>query len=323
MFIDKFNRRFSYLRLSVTDVCNFKCQYCLPDGYQKPSQAQQFLSLDEIAKLVTTFAQSGTSKIRITGGEPTLRRDIEQIIECCALPEQIHTVAMTTNGYRLSENAKQWKQAGLSRVNISIDSFDERLFNQITGTNRYTKVVAGIESAIDCGLEVKLNTVLMNSYNFQQFEQTLERLKHWPVELRYIELMETLEQRQFFEQEHVSGEKLKQFLLLKGWRAQSREHAAGPAQVFSHPDYLGQVGLILPYEQNFCDNCNRLRISATGKLHLCLFGEHGYDLRPYLNDDDSQSLARAINKALDDKRAGHHLHERDPGQTIHLASVGG
>lgn len=323
MFIDKFNRRFSYLRLSVTDVCNFKCQYCLPSGYQRPSQTQQFLSLDEIAKLVTTFAQSGTSKIRITGGEPTLRRDIEQIIECCSKPSQINTVAMTTNGYRLSKNVKRWKEAGLSRVNISIDSFDERLFNQITGTNRYSKVIEGIESAIDCGLQVKLNTVLMNSYNFHQFEQTLERLKLWPVELRYIELMETLEQRQFFEQEHISGERLKQFLILKGWRAHSREDAAGPAQVFSHPDYLGQIGLILPYERDFCDNCNRLRISATGKLHLCLFGESGYDLRPYLSDKNPSALEAAIHKALDDKLAGHHLHARDPGQTIHLASVGG
>ncbi|CAG9296788.1 GTP 3',8-cyclase MoaA [Celerinatantimonas diazotrophica] len=323
MFIDNFNRRFSYLRLSVTDVCNFKCQYCLPDGYQRPSQMQQFLSLDEIDKLVTTFAQSGTSKIRITGGEPTLRRDIEQIIECCSAPSQIHTVAMTTNGYRLSNNAKCWKDAGLSRVNISIDSFDERLFNQITGTNRYSKVIEGIESAIDCGLQVKLNTVLMNSYNFHQFEHNLERLKQWPVELRYIELMETLEQRQFFEQEHISGERLKQFLIRKGWRAQTRENAAGPAQVFSHPDYQGRVGLILPYERNFCDSCNRLRISATGKLHLCLFGEHGYDLRPHLGDNDSKALKDAIHRALDDKLAGHHLHDRNPGQTIHLASVGG
>ncbi|WP_408622125.1 GTP 3',8-cyclase MoaA [Celerinatantimonas yamalensis] len=323
MFIDQFNRRFSYLRLSVTDVCNFKCSYCLPQGYQRPEQALQFLTLDEIQKLVITFAKAGTSKIRITGGEPTLRRDIEAIIALCAEPLEVKTVAMTTNGYRLAKHVNSWQQAGLSRINISIDSFDERLFNQITGTKRFGKVMDGIEAALSCDLTVKLNTVLMKTYNFVQFDRTLERLRDWPVELRYIELMETLEQRQLFESEHISGQRLKLFLQQRGWTMLPQARDAGPAQVFSHPDYRGKVGLIMPYEHDFCAGCNRLRISAVGKLHLCLFGESGHDLRPYLQQDGIQPLADAISHALRDKQSGHHLLERNPGQTIHLASVGG
>ncbi|MFM2481081.1 GTP 3',8-cyclase MoaA [Celerinatantimonas sp. YJH-8] len=324
MLTDDFNRRFSYLRLSVTDVCNFKCQYCLPNGYQRPEQQPQFLTLPEIQQITQVFAQAGTTKIRLTGGEPTLRRDIGEIIEICAKTPGIETVAMTTNGFRLAQNAQLWKNAGLDRVNISVDSFDERLFNQITGTKSFSKVMSGIDAALAAGYRsVKINTVLMQHYNFAQFEKTLERLRNWPVELRYIELMETLEQRSLFSQEHVSGQQLKLLLLRHGWSTTTVQENAGPAQVFSHPDYCGKIGLILPYETNFCDSCNRLRVSARGKLHLCLFGEEGYDLRPSLQTQDPELLIETISQALAHKRATHYLHDHDPGQTIHLASVGG
>lgn len=324
MFTDQYNRHFSYLRLSVTDVCNFKCQYCLPNGYQRPENPAQFLALNEIDKLVSTFVSRGTNKIRITGGEPTLRRDIDEIIRCVSRHPGVDIVAMTTNAYRLADNAAKWQQAGLTRVNISIDSFDERLFNQITGTKRFAKVMAGVEAAISCGLEVKLNAVLMRHYNFSQFDSILDRLRQWPVEIRFIELMETLEQRELFHQEHVSGTMLKEHLLSLGWQALPRANNAGPAQVFSHPQYRGKIGLILPYEQHFCADCNRLRISALGKLHLCLFGEHGYELRPWLgNDSSEEQLAEQIDAALMDKRKTHFLHDNNPGETLHLASVGG
>lgn len=323
MLTDYFNRRFSYLRLSVTDVCNFKCRYCLPDGYQRPEQTAQFLTLPEIAQITRVFAAAGTNKIRLTGGEPTLRRDFPEIIETCANTPGIETVAMTTNGFKLAQNAKLWHSAGLDRVNVSVDSFDERLFNQITGTKSYHKVLEGIEAAIECGYEsVKINTVLMRNYNFIQFEKTLEQLRDWPVELRYIELMETLEQR-LFDEEHVSGEQLKNLLLQKGWRKKESRANAGPAQVYTHPDYRCQIGLILPYEAHFCDSCNRLRVSARGKLHLCLFGEQGYDLREALAENDPDLLLETITNALSFKRETHYLHQHNPGQTIHLASVGG
>ncbi|CAG9001410.1 MAG: GTP 3',8-cyclase [Candidatus Celerinatantimonas neptuna] len=323
MFTDHFNRRFSYLRLSVTDVCNFKCRYCLPNGYQRPQTRPQFLSLFEIKQLVDVFASAGTTKIRLTGGEPTLRKDIDTIIELCARTPGVETVAMTTNGFRLAQNARNWKCAGLSRVNISIDSFDEQLFNQVTGTHSFHKVLDGIDTAIVCGLDVKLNTVLMRSFNFNDFLQTLERLKDWPVELRYIELMETLEQRVLFEKEHVSGQELKTLLVQRGWTLLEKVQNAGPAEVFVHPDYRIKIGLILPYEQNFCDSCNRLRISAVGKLHLCLFGEDGFDLRSALACEDPVILRDTIFEALSHKRPKHYLHQHNPGQTIHLASVGG
>lgn len=139
---DSFGRKFHYLRMSVTDVCNFKCSYCLPDGY-RPDGKPKFLSLNEIENLVSAFSQVGTQKIRITGGEPTLRKDFTDIIRVVADNPRIHTIATTTNGYRLEKHAKEWFDAGLRRINVSVDSLDPKMFYQITGENKFDEVMRG------------------------------------------------------------------------------------------------------------------------------------------------------------------------------------
>ncbi|PWI34680.1 GTP 3',8-cyclase MoaA [Vibrio albus] len=323
---DRFRRRFYYLRLSVTDVCNFKCTYCLPDGYQPSGRKNSsFLSLPEIERVVRAFVECGTSKVRITGGEPSLRKDFTDIIHTVASTPGVEKVAVTTNGYRMANHVERWLQAGLTHINVSVDSLDPRMFHQITGQNRFNDVMAGIERALEIGgCQVKVNAVLMKGLNGQELPQFLHWVKDRPVQLRFIELMQTGEMDELFSQHHIAGTDIRAQLLRNGWVPKVRERTDGPAQVFVHPDYCGSVGLIMPYEKGFCQDCNRLRVSALGKLHLCLFGEQGVELRDLMQQDDQQDqLIERISRALDNKAETHFLHDGNTGITPHLASIGG
>lgn len=323
--VDTFNRQYFYLRLSITDVCNFKCNYCLPNGYQPPSDKQMFLSVVEIERLVRAFAELGTEKVRITGGEPTLRKDFLPIVEAIRQQQNIKKIALTTNGYRMAKDVADWRSAGVDSINVSVDSLDPRLFQLITGENKLQQILQGIERAFAVGYDkVKVNAVLMKNLNEQGFNQFLAWIKDQPIQMRFIELMQTGEMDHFFQQHHLSGSILKEKLLNSGWQLQQKHYTDGPAQVFKHPDYVGEIGLIMPYEKDFCASCNRLRISALGKLHLCLFGEEGIDIREWLQTDDQQAqLQQTLITALQGKREHHFLHQGDSGVRNHLASIGG
>ncbi|WP_375058079.1 GTP 3',8-cyclase MoaA [Zobellella sp. DQSA1] len=321
---DAFARKFHYLRLSVTDVCNFRCQYCLPDGY-RPDGRKSFLTLDEIRRLTRVFAAMGTNKVRITGGEPSLRKDFTAIIETVAATPGIRKVAMTTNGYRMARQVADWRSAGLSAINVSVDSLDSRMFHQITGENRFQEVMAGIDAAFAAGFEqVKVNTVLMRGLNDGELGRFLGWIKDNPIQLRFIELMQTGDMDELFSRHHVRGALIKEQLLRSGWQQKVRAHNDGPAEVFWHPDYVGEIGLIMPYAKDFCASCNRLRVSSLGKLHLCLFGDYGVELRDLLAEDDQHAaLQLRLREALADKKATHFLHQGQTGMTPHLASIGG
>ncbi|RJG48485.1 GTP 3',8-cyclase MoaA [Motilimonas pumila] len=322
--IDNYQRKFEYLRLSITDVCNFKCTYCLPNGY-KPEGRKQFLTLPEIKQLVSVFAQLGTKKVRITGGEPSLRKDFCDIIAAAKRTQGIEKVATTTNGYRLAKDAHAWRDAGLDAINVSIDSLDPRLFHQITGENLFAKVMAGVETALKLDFQaVKVNTVLMRQLNAHQLGEFLHWIKDLPVQLRFIELMQTHDNHDLFQQQHVAGSTIMKQLLAQGWVEKIRQSTDGPARVFAHPDYAGEVGLIMPYEAHFCDSCNRLRVSSLGRLHLCLFGEQGVDLRDLLqHPEQAAQLQQRVLDELKTKRVSHFLQQGDLGGTVHLASIGG
>ncbi len=323
MLQDAFGRRFSYLRLSITDVCNFRCNYCLPDGYECDTD-RNFLSLDEIKQTAKAFAQLGTEKIRITGGEPSLRKDLPQIIQACKQTHGIKTVALTSNGYKLEEQLPLWLDAGLDALNISIDSFDPRQFQAITGSSKLDTILSGIDNALNAGFKnIKINTVLMREHNAHDLQSFFEYVKDKPISLRFIELMQTGDNKEFYQQQHVSGQHIKNQLLVNGWLPKIRSKNAGPAQVFTNPDYQGTIGLIMPYEKGFCDTCNRLRISALGKLHLCLFSEEGLSIREYLQHDDVTDVKAALVSLLGNKKATHYLHEGFTGATKHLSMLGG
>ncbi|EHT4941553.1 TPA: GTP 3',8-cyclase MoaA [Vibrio vulnificus] len=325
-FEDRFHRKFYYLRLSVTDVCNFKCTYCLPDGYQPSGQKNSsFLNLSEIRRVVKAFADCGTSKVRITGGEPSLRKDFTDIIHTVASTQGIKRVATTTNGYRMEKHIGEWKEAGLNQINVSVDSLDPRMFHQITGENKFHQVMSGIDRAFELGFEqVKVNVVLMKDLNHNELPAFLHWIKHRPIQLRFIELMQTGEMDTLFQQHHVSGVAIRNHLIANGWLLKVKAANDGPAQVFVHPDYQGEIGLIMPYEKDFCASCNRLRVSAKGKLHLCLFGDRGVELRDLLQQDDQESdLIARIQSELQTKSVSHFLNEGQTGMTPHLASIGG
>ncbi|WP_200765765.1 GTP 3',8-cyclase MoaA [Vibrio nigripulchritudo] len=326
-FEDNFNRKFYYLRLSVTDVCNFKCTYCLPDGYRHPSgqRNSSFLALPEIRRVVRAFADCGTDKVRITGGEPSLRKDFTEIIHEVATTTGIRKVATTTNGYRMEKQVASWKDAGLTNINVSVDSLDARMFHQITGENKFEQVMAGIDKAFEVGFkQVKVNAVLLKNLNHLELPAFLHWIKHRPIQLRFIELMQTGEMDDLFKNHHKSGVSIRNHLIANGWLLKPKALNDGPAQVFIHPDYQGEIGLIMPYEKDFCESCNRLRISAKGKLHLCLFGEEGVELRDLLQRDDQESeLIQRISQQLQNKSVSHFLHDGNSGITPHLASIGG
>ena len=322
MLEDSFGRRFYYLRLSITDVCNFRCDYCLPDGYQgKPDLP--FLTVSEIENTVKAFAALGTEKVRLTGGEPSLRKDLPDIIRRVKNIEGIRTVALTTNGYKLPQKIESWKNAGLDQLNVSVDALDREEFHKITGHDRFEEVMAGIDKAIELGLKVKVNAVLMKGVN-DDIKPVLKWLKSKQVSMRFIEVMETSDQDVFFRSHHLSGGLIKAQLLEKGWSPMLRNKADGPAQEFWHPDYEGRIGLIMPYAKDFCSTCNRLRISSLGKLHLCLFSEAGIDLRPYMSDEFApEVLADQVRALLTNKKATHQLLAHDAGAMRNLSLIGG
>ncbi|OOH86456.1 cyclic pyranopterin phosphate synthase [Pasteurellaceae bacterium 15-036681] len=323
--IDRFQRQYTYLRLSITDVCNFRCNYCLPDGYQPPSHKQTFLKIDEIQRIARVFANLGTEKIRITGGEPTLRKDFLEIAHTISQTQGIRQVALTTNGYRMLRDVDAWQQAGITNLNVSVDSLDTRQFHQITGENKLAEILKGIDRAFEIGYKkVKVNAVLMKQYTPKNFDEFLRWIKDKPIQMRFIELMETGEMDTFFQQQHLSGQTMMERLIREGWQLQQKAMSDGPAKVLSHPDYQGEIGLIMPYEKNFCASCNRLRVSALGKLHLCLFGEEGINIRDLLQSDDQQiQLETRLKSALQGKREHHYLHIGDSGVRNNLASIGG
>jgi len=325
-FTDAYARSFYYLRLSVTDVCNFRCTYCLPDGYKpngKPNKS--FLSLDEIRRITRAFAASGTEKVRLTGGEPSMRRDFTDIIAAVRENAAIRQIAMTTNGYRMARDVRAWRDAGLTQINVSVDSLDARQFHAITGQNKFAEVMAGIDAAFEAGFEkVKVNSVLMRDVNSQHLRTFLDWIRHRPIQLRFIELMETGEGSDLFRRHHISGAEIRDQLIMQGWQRQVRSRSDGPAQVFRHPDYQGEIGLIMPYEKDFCASCNRLRVSATGDLHLCLFGSGGVPLRDLLATDDQQAELQArIAHSLGQKKQTHFLHQGNTGITQNLSFIGG
>lgn len=320
---DTFGRKFKYLRLSITELCNFRCNYCLPDGNACDTPTSG-LSLNQIDTLVQAFAKLGTTKIRVTGGEPALRKDLPEIIALCKQTEGIDKVALTTNAFRLKKDAKKYKDAGLDALNVSADSLDPRMFAAITGSKKLEDILAGVDSAIQMGIStIKFNTVMLKQFNYNELGRFFDYLKTHPVTWRFIELMQTGDNQRFFAQNHVAGETIKSLLVDKGWQGIIRGNDAGPAQEFSHADYAGNIGLIMPYSKDFCDTCNRLRVSSQGKLHLCLFAEEGQNILPYLESGDVAGTVEAISHHVKDKKASHFLQDGFTGATKQLAMLGG
>ena len=328
MLKDTFGRSFPYIRLSITDVCNYKCSYCLPQGYKKnPGDMRSFMSFQEISRLTKALSELGVSKIRLTGGEPTVRKDFFDILKDLKENSNIPKVTMTTNGYHLDKIAKQLYEAGLDGINISIDSLDRETFKKLTGHDRLLEILEGIKILQKLNFQnIKVNAVLLKGINdtYKDFKLFGNFIKENKIDFRFIELMQTGDNLDFFKKNHVSSNIFKNYLVENEWVYQTFGKDAGPSLNYIHPNYEGKFGLIAPYSKNFCKTCNRLRITSRGDLRLCLFGNTGISLRHLLQSDNQKDeLVDLIMKQLHLKKESHYLELGDTGITPNLSSTGG
>jgi len=324
MLSDNYSRTFKYLRLSVTESCNFRCSYCLPDGY-KPCGRKTNLSPTEIQRLVRGFNALGVEKVRLTGGEPTLRNDLLEVVAAIKEVDPAIQVAMTTNGHRLRALLPDLRKAGLDAINISLDSLNPETFKTICGRDQGIAVRDSVDQALAVGIKrVKVNAVLLKGVNDHEIGDFIRWVRDRRVSVRFIELMRTTDNAEYFARHHLSAAKLKEALRARGWRASERNGTDGPAVEFEHKLFSGRIGFISPYQRDFCETCNRLRVSALGKLRLCLFGDGDHDLRRFLQADERKSdLMREIVSVLRLKPASHRLHENITGSMNSLSAIGG
>jgi len=324
---DNFGRSFPYFRISITDVCNFKCGYCLPNGYQKSENKKEFLSLEEIKRIGKALSELGVCKIRLTGGEPTVRKDFVEIIENLKSLPGINKVVFTTNGYNLKNIAKSVVNAKIDGINVSIDSLDREKFKFITGKDKLEDILIGLKALQELNFKnIKVNAVLLKGVNDseQDFDSWQQFIESNNVDFRYIELMQTGDNLDYFKKYHVSANVFRDYLLKKEWIHQTAGFDSGPSKNYIHKDFRGKFGIIAPYSKDFCKSCNRLRITAQGDLRLCLFGDTGISLRALLqNDEQIPQLKDLINAQLNFKKESHYLELGNTGITTHLASIGG
>tara|TARA_B100000131_G_scaffold211526_1_gene203361 strand:+ start:42 stop:1034 length:993 start_codon:yes stop_codon:yes gene_type:complete len=325
---DSFGRRFPYIRLSITDVCNFKCGYCLPNGYQKDkSDNRKFLSSEEIERLAKGLSDLGVSKIRLTGGEPTVRKDFFDIVKILKKKSGIKKTVITTNGYRLDQIAEKLVDSEIDGINISIDSLNRETFKKITGHDRLPEILKGIEKLQKLNFKnIKINAVLLNGINStkKDFKDWSNFIKFNEITFRYIELMQTGDSIEYFKKYHISSKIFTDYLNENNWIIQTHGKDSGPSKNYINPDYRGKFGLIAPYSKDFCKSCNRLRITARGDLRLCLFGNTGINIRHLIQKDDQlDELKDLILKQLQFKKESHYLELGDTGLTKNLSQTGG
>lgn len=325
---DKFGRKFNYLRLSLTDVCNFRCQYCLPNGYcGTENERDSFLNLNEIYHLLSGLSTLGLRKVRLTGGEPTLRKDFVEIVKMIKAISSIETIALTTNGYSFFKHAQTYYDAGITNITISLDSLTESCFEKITKVPFYKNVIKSIEAALSIPFSsVKVNAVLLKSLNdtSEEILQFFEFAKDKSIAIRFIEMMKTGDNQSDYEKFFSSTKVIKEKLLKNGWALIPKSITAGPAQEYSHPGYQGKIGIISPYSEIFCEGCNRIRVSSKGDLYVCLFDRHTTTLRELLQHEDQQAaLINKIVKAYTNKEVSHFLHDNIIGGNKHFSSIGG
>ena len=328
MLRDSFGRTFPYIRLSITDVCNFKCGYCLPNGYMpNKSDNRKFLHLDEIKRLAKGLSELGVCKIRLTGGEPTVRKDFFEIVKVLKNESGIKKVVITTNGYHLDQKANKIVESGLDGINISIDSLNREIFKSITSHDRLEEILNGIIKLQKLNFNnIKINAVLLKGINSSEndFKDWSNFIKKNKIDFRYIELMRTGDNLDYFKKYHISSNIFKQYLNKNNWIFQTLGRDAGPSLNYINPEFKGKFGIIAPYSKDFCKSCNRLRITSKGDLRLCLFGNTGISIRHLLQrDDQTNELKDLILGQMKFKKESHYLELGETGLTKNLSKTGG
>jgi cyclic pyranopterin phosphate synthase len=327
--VDAFGRRLTYLRVSVTDRCNLRCFYCLPADAQFPFGDKAFLSPDEIERIVGALVRLGIRRVRLTGGEPLMRKDILEVARRIKSLPGVENLALSTNGTELPRLAPALVEAGVDRVNISLDTLDPEVFRTITRNGDLEQIWQGVEAALAAGLDpVKLNAVLLQE-NQDDVERLVELTLDQPLAVRFIEMMPTESNRHLQPDEYVSADQARRRIEARFGRLEAvgEEEAGprtGPAKAFRVPGAVGTVGFITPLSHTFCAECNRLRLTARGELRLCLFADRVYPLRPLLAQaDPDKALETEILRVLQDKPAEHMLTQGNFGNLVSFMQIGG
>ncbi|OCC24971.1 cyclic pyranopterin phosphate synthase MoaA [Croceicoccus estronivorus] len=327
--VDAFNRRITYLRLSVTDRCDLRCSYCMPERMEFLPR-KEVLSLEELHRLALGFIDRGIRKIRITGGEPLVRRDVIELIHAVGrkLGNGLDELTLTTNGTQLARHAESLVAAGIRRVNVSLDTLDPGLFAKVSRRDQLGAVLDGIAAARDAGLKVKINTVALKGVNEHELPDIIAWAHGQGHDATLIEVMPLGE---------VDGDRIDHYLPLTAVRENlerrwtlvpSDLRTGGPARYVDIAETGGRLGFITPLTNNFCDGCNRIRVTTTGQLYACLGGSEKVDLRAALRSSDPEGrLAAALDTAMRIKPERHHFRidhrGAQPAQARHMSVTGG
>ncbi len=328
--VDPFGRAITYLRVSVTDRCDFRCVYCMSENMTFLPKAD-VLSLEELNRLCEAFIAKGVRKIRLTGGEPLVRRDIMWLVEKLGRYKKagkLDEVTITTNGSQLSRFAEGLREAGVERLNISIDTLDRDKFHAITRWGNYDKVMDGIAAAKAAGLRIKINAVALRDLNDDEFDRMVAWCGEQGFDLTFIETMPLGD---------IGGDRTDQYLplakvrrrLAKNWTlVDTPFRSGGPARYVDVVETGQRLGFITPLTHNFCESCNRVRLTCTGRLYMCLGQDDQADLRTVLRQTESpEVLAKAIDEAISRKPKGHDFvidrSEDKPALHRHMSMTGG
>lgn len=304
--MDVYSRQINYMRISITDLCNLRCQYCMPeDGINNKKNHREILTFEEIISIVKEGAKLGINKIRITGGEPLVRRDIVELIGGISAIEGIEDIALTTNGIFLKDMARDLKAAGLKRVNISIDSLKSNRFKEITRGGDLYKVLDGIQEALNLGMTpVKLNTVIIGGFNDDEVEDFAHLTLKDNIDVRFIELMPVGEASQWASERFLSNEEVMKSL---GGLQPVQERTSGPAKYYKLPGAKGRVGFINPISNHFCGSCNRIRLTSDGRLKPCLHSNNEIDILKIVRNNPAE-IAEVLKNSIIQKPEKHYLY---------------
>lgn len=327
ILMDRFGRRVNYVRFSVTDRCDFRCVYCMSEKMTFLPRAQ-ILTLEEILQLARAFTEVGVDKIRITGGEPLVRRNVLWLLQRLGRLPNLHELVLTTNGSQLAKQARSLREAGVRRINISLDSLQPQRFTQLTRVGELSKVLQGIDAAMAAGFDrVKINCVILRNRNHDEVTDLLRFAMGIGADISYIEEMplgvigDHDRAEVYYSSDEVLSDLQRTYNLIP-----TTETTGGPARYYRIQGSDTRVGLISPHSHNFCGSCNRVRVTAQGRLLLCLGQEHSMDLRAILRTypDDTVRLKTAIQQAMDIKPKGHefNLHAQ-PVILRHMSVTGG
>ena len=304
--LDSYGRSINYLRISITDLCNLRCRYCMTDKGVIKKEFEEILTLEEIEKITKEFVKLGINKIRITGGEPLVRKGILKLIREIGSLKEVKDFAMTTNGTMLKKYAKELKNAGLNRVNISLDTLNPKKYSHITRGGDIKNVLEGIEEAKKVGLTpIKLNVVLIKGFNEDEIEDFVNLTRDENIDVRFIELMPIGQVCQWSLNRYLSNNTV----LEKCSYLERKESAdkSSPAVYYKLRNGKGRVGLINPISCKFCSNCNRMRLTADGKIKACLHSDEEIDIMKYLRQD--MDISGILKNIIKDKPKEHNLED--------------